>query len=168
MGVAEEQVRFLADSLETLQRVLVGATPALAASALLVTIWICTLMAPFFFRWIGLAAPDRGELDHWKAPEVLVWAAIGGGVLLLLPGFTVNMVGLNALLVLMTVYFFQGIAIVAFYFRKKRVPRAARILLYSLIFIQQLLMLAVVAAGFFDTWVNFRRIGKPLAPTPAE
>jgi uncharacterized protein YybS (DUF2232 family) len=64
----------------------------------------------------------------------------------------------------MVIYFFQGMAIVAYFFRKKQVPRMARMVLYGLIAIQQVVMLAVVGVGFFDTWFNFRKIGKPLAP----
>jgi uncharacterized protein YybS (DUF2232 family) len=168
MGVAEDQVGFIADSIDTIQQVLVWITPALALGFALLVIWISLLLAPFFFRRIGLAAPNYGALDHWKAPDILVWLAIASGVLLLVPGFSAKILGLNGLLVLMVVYFFQGIAIVAFFFRKKRVPRAARIILYGMIFVQQLIMLAVIGAGFFDTWFNFRRLGKPLAPTEAE
>jgi uncharacterized protein YybS (DUF2232 family) len=61
----------------------------------------------------------------------------------------------------MTVYFFQGIAIVAFYFEKKQFPRVVRFFLYALIALQQLILLAVIGLGFFDMWVNFRRLGKP-------
>jgi uncharacterized protein YybS (DUF2232 family) len=64
----------------------------------------------------------------------------------------------------MLVYFFQGMAIIAYFFRKKQIPRIARIVLYALIALQQVVMLGVVAVGFFDTWFNFRKIGKPLAP----
>jgi uncharacterized protein YybS (DUF2232 family) len=61
----------------------------------------------------------------------------------------------------MTVYFFQGIAIVSFYFDKKRLPRFVRVFLYTLIALQQLILLVVIGLGFFDLWVNFRRLGKP-------
>jgi uncharacterized protein YybS (DUF2232 family) len=61
----------------------------------------------------------------------------------------------------MTVYFFQGIAIVSFYFEKKHFPRTIRFLLYALIALQQLILLVVIGLGFFDLWVNFRRLGKP-------
>jgi hypothetical protein len=37
--------------------------------------------------------------------------------------------------------------------------------LYGLIAIQQVVMLAVVGVGFFDTWFNFRKLEKPLAPS---
>jgi hypothetical protein len=31
--------------------------------------------------------------------------------------------------------------------------------LYSLIVVQQFLLLLVIALGFFDTWLNFRKLG---------
>ena len=68
--------------------------------------------------------------------------------------------GLNSLIILATVYFFQGIAIVAFYFERMRFPRLVRIVLYSLIAMQQLILLIVIGIGFFDMWLNFRRLGK--------
>jgi uncharacterized protein YybS (DUF2232 family) len=145
--------------------VLVGMMPALVAASTLVVVWVSLISARPVFRRLGLTFPDYGPLDHWKAPEPLVWAAVGSGVLLLLPGFALKMLGLNGVIVLMVVYFFQGIAVVAFYLHKKQVPRLARIMVYFIIAVQQLVMLLVVAAGFFDTWFNFRKIEKP--PTPA-
>ncbi len=97
----------------------------------------------------------------WKAPEVLVWGVIGCGLALFIPITALKVIGLNGLLILMTVYFFQGIAIVSFYFEKKRFPRVIRFFLYALIALQQLILLAVIGLGFFDMWVNFRRPGKP-------
>jgi uncharacterized protein YybS (DUF2232 family) len=60
----------------------------------------------------------------------------------------------------MSVYFFQGIAIVSFYFNKKQFPRIIRIFLYTLIAVQQLVLLAVIGLGFFDMWFNFRKLAK--------
>jgi uncharacterized protein YybS (DUF2232 family) len=132
------------------------------ASTLMV-VWVSLLLARPVFQRYGLAFPDYGPLDHWKAPEPLVWAAIASGVLLLLPGFGLKMIGLNGLIVLMIVYFFQGIAVVAFYLRKKRVPRLVRVMLYFIVAVQQLVMLVVIGVGFFDTWFNFRKSGTPPA-----
>jgi uncharacterized protein YybS (DUF2232 family) len=137
--------------------------PGLAASSALMVTWISLLTARAVFRRTGLPFPNFGALDHWKAPEALVWGVIAAGVLLLVPDFSARIVGLNCLLVFMVVYFFQGIAIVAFYFGKKQVPRVARILFYAIIGLQQVIMLAVIGVGFFDTWFNFRKLGKPLA-----
>jgi len=58
----------------------------------------------------------------------------------------------------MTVYFFQGIAIISFFFEKKNFPKALRFFLYSLIALQQMALIVVIAFGFFDMWLNFRKL----------
>ena len=100
--------------------------------------------------------PDFGRLNQWKAPEHLVWAVIASGILLLVGDSGLSIIGINGLIILMMIYFFQGIAIVSFYLEKKQLPRFLRILLYGLIAMQQLLLLLVIAVGFFDTWIDFR------------
>jgi uncharacterized protein YybS (DUF2232 family) len=164
MGLSQEQIGFLEGSLDVIQQIMIGMMPALVIGSTLMTVWVCLLTARQLLRLRGLPVPEYGALDHWKAPEMLVWGVIASGVLLLVPSLAAKTVGLNGLAVLMIVYFFQGMAIVAYLLRKKQVPRVARMVLYGLIAIQQVVMLAVVGVGFFDTWFNFRKIGKPLAP----
>jgi uncharacterized protein YybS (DUF2232 family) len=163
IGVSDQQLHLLASSLDTIQKVLVGMVPALAIGFTLVVAWIGLLTARQVFLRTGLLFPDYGALDHWKAPEHLVWGVIACGGLLLVPSLATKTIGLSGLILLMIVYFFQGIAIMAFYLHKKQVPRLARAMLYGLVGVQQLIMLAVVVIGFFDTWFNFRKIEKPLA-----
>jgi uncharacterized protein YybS (DUF2232 family) len=165
MGLSPDQIRFLESSMDVIEQVMVGMMPALVIGSTLMAVWVSVLCLRVLFRRYGIAAPDYGPLDHWKAPEMLVWPVIASGVLLLVPSLVAKTVGLNGLVVLMVVYFFQGMAIIAYFFRKKRIPRIARIVLYALIALQQIVMLAVIVVGFFDTWFNFRKIGKP--PVPA-
>lgn len=44
--------------------------------------------------------------------------------------------------------------------QKKQFPKVLRALLYGLIALQQLLLLVVIALGFFDMWIDFRRTRK--------
>jgi uncharacterized protein YybS (DUF2232 family) len=162
MGVSQDQLVFLESSIEVIEQVLIGMLPALVIGSTLMVVWISLLTARRVFQRRGLSLPNYGPLDCWKAPDVLVWGVIASGALLLIPSFMVKMVGLNGLLVFMVIYFFQGMAIIAFFFRKKRIPRAAQIVLYTLVILQQIVMLAVIVVGFFDTWFNFRKLGKPL------
>jgi len=164
MGLPQEQVVFIEDGLDLIRQVMIGMLPALVIGSTLISVWVCLLTARPVLRRRGLPFPDYGALDQWRAPEMLVWGAIASGVLLLLPNLAAKTVGLNGLAVLTIVYFFQGMAIVAYFLQKKQVPRIARVVLYGLIALQQILMLAVAGVGFFDTWFNFRKIGKPLAP----
>ena len=165
MGLSQDQLHFLESSMEGIQQVLVGMMPALVIGSTLMVTWISLLAARGVCQRRGLPFPDYGALNRWKAPELMVWGVIGSGVLLLVPTLAAKMVGLNGLVVFMVIYFFQGMAVVAFFFQKKQIPRLARMVLYGLIAVQQLVMLAVIGVGFFDTWFNFRKLGKPLAPS---
>ncbi|MEJ2640992.1 MAG: DUF2232 domain-containing protein, partial [Desulfosarcinaceae bacterium] len=107
----------------------------------------------------ALPYPDFGPLNHWRAPEQIIWLLIGSGLTMLLPSQGIKLVGVNTLLVILTIYFFQGMAIVSFFFEKKKMPRPFRIMLYTLIALQQVLLLVVIALGVFDLWLDFRKIG---------
>jgi uncharacterized protein YybS (DUF2232 family) len=162
MGMSEENIQLIAGSLNQIGHVLVTILPALVTMSTLFVAWSNILLAKPFLKKRSLFYPDFGPLRLWKAPEILVWGVIGCGLAMFIPIPTVKVIGLNGLLTLMTVYFFQGIAIVSFYFEKKQFPRLIRFFLYALIALQQLVLLAVICLGFFDMWVNFRRLGKPL------
>ena len=159
MGVPPESIQRISESLERIAHVLVRILPAMTVTTLLVVTWANLIMARGLLMRRGLPSPDFGRLTRWQAPERLVWATIGAGSMLLLPAQTIKLVGANVLMVLLTIYFFQGIAIVAYYFEHKGVPRPLRIFLYSLVAVQQLLLLLIIAMGFFDMWFNFRRLG---------
>jgi uncharacterized protein YybS (DUF2232 family) len=132
--------------------------PGMAASSILFVIWANLLMARPIMRNRGLTYPDFGPLNLWKVPEFMVWGVIGCGFMLMVPDRFLKISGLNGLIILMTVYFFGGIAVISFYFEKKRFPPALRIFLYSLIALQVVLQFLVIALGFFDLWLDFRKI----------
>jgi uncharacterized protein YybS (DUF2232 family) len=129
--------------------------PGIAISSILFTAWINLLFAKIVFSRVGLTFPDFGSLNQWRAPEMLIWPLIGCGLLLLLPAGGLKIMGLNGLLVMLLIYFFQGIAIVSFYFEKMRLPLLARWVLYF--FTLQVLPL-VIGLGVFDMWLNVRKI----------
>jgi len=79
--------------------------------------------------------------------------------MLFLPMEAPKYVSINCLIVLMLVYFFQGIAVVSFFFQKKRSPTALRMFCYSLIAVQLYFLILVIGLGFFDNWINFRKLG---------
>lgn len=158
MGASEEFIHKFSSSLERIQYGLIRIIPAMMTASFLLVTWSNLLMArPLLKKW-GLFFPEFGALNLWKAPDTLVWALIGCGGLLILPGSALKIIGLNGLIVLLMVYFFQGIAIVSYFFEKKRFPRLLRVFLYSLIAIQQIALLLIIGLGVFDMWLNFRKI----------
>ncbi len=160
MGMSEESIGLISRSLDKIQEALIKIIPALVSVSTLFVAWTSILLAKPVLMRRSLFYPDFGPLNIWRAPEYLVWGVIGCGIALFLPNTAAKIISLNALLILMTIYFFQGIAIVSYYFSKKGFPRIIRVFLYTLIAVQQLILLAVIGLGFFDMWFNFRRLGK--------
>lgn len=158
MDVSQESIHMISNSFENIQYVLVRIIPALVVSSTFFISWTSLLLAKPLLKSRELFYPSFGPLKLWKAPEYLVWGIIGCGLLLILPNKTIKIFGLNGLLILMTVYFFQGIAIVSFYFEKKNFSRMVRFILYSFIALQQVILLIVIGLGFFDMWLNFRKL----------
>jgi len=158
MGMKQESIQMISASLESIKYVLIRIIPALVVASTLFISWINLLLSKSIFNNWNLIYPEFGTLKLWKAPELLVWIIIGCGILLIFPNNTLKILGLNGLLILMTIYFFHGIAIVSFYFEKKRLPRLLRFFLYSLIALQQIVLLVVIGLGFFDMWLNFRKL----------
>lgn len=158
IGMPEENIHMISSSMESFQYVLIRIIPALAIASTLFIIWTSLMLAKPLLKTKNLFYPDFGLLNLWKTPEYLVWIAIACGILILIPNKAVRLMGINGILILMTIYFFQGMAIVSFHFEKKQFPRLLRFFLYSLIVIQQVILLIVVILGFFDIWFNFRKL----------
>lgn len=104
---------------------------------------------------------STGDIREWKSPEPLIWCFILAGFSLFLPGLEMlKALALNLFLVIAVFYFFQGLAIVAYYFHHKNVPYFLRSLAYLVIVFEQVFTLFVVGLGLFDLWGDFRRLNK--------
>jgi uncharacterized protein YybS (DUF2232 family) len=161
MGMSDGSITAISNSMDKIHYTLVRILPGLSIISILMITWTNILIARGILINKRMFFPDFGRLNLWKSPEGFVWGAIGCTlVLLLIPDNLLKMIGLNGIIILMTIYFFQGIAIVAYFFEKKRLPRMFRIFLYSFIALQQIILLLVIGLGFFDMWLNFRKLGK--------
>ncbi len=144
--------------LEKASSLLVSTFPSIFINSYLTMIWLNILLIKRLLKTKGIIVKSIEHLDQWKAPEYLVFGVIGLSVLMFFPMGVLTIFTLNSLIILMFVYFFQGIAIVSFLFTKKSSPFALRSLFYILIAIQPLFMFLVIGLGLFDTWFNFRKL----------
>ena len=158
VGMPEETMNAVKASMDQIRNVLTHILPSLAVSSVMFITWITVLLVrPICHRW-KLPAPEIGALKVWRAPEGLVWGVIACGVMLMFLKGNGRLLAVNGLIFFMTIYFFSGMAIVSFYFDKKRFPMAMRVMIYVLIGLQQVLLLVVIVIGFFDMWLNFRKL----------
>ncbi|MEW6665772.1 MAG: DUF2232 domain-containing protein [Thermodesulfobacteriota bacterium] len=121
-------------------------------------VWLNVLISRPLFRVTGITFPLFGPLERWQAPERLVWGVIAAGFSLFLPVGGVQFLAVNALIVLLAVYVFQGLSILIFFLIKYRIPLWVRVGIYSLILFQQILLLGLALVGLFDQWIDFRRL----------
>ena len=136
-----------------LQQRLTNIFPVMVLSALGFIFWFNLLASAFFDR--------RIVLRYWKSPDYIIAVFIAAAVLFTLPlGQTAAVVGLNILLAVLHVYFFQGMGILCCYLQARKWNMFFKWILYILIFTQIYIMVIISAIGLFDTWFDFRaRIG---------
>jgi uncharacterized protein YybS (DUF2232 family) len=100
-------------------------------------------------------------LAYWEAPGWLIFVLIGAGFLLIVPNQMAHMTGVNVILVCCLIYFFQGLAILAFSFRRFQVPRFFRWSAYALLVMVKPAMFIVIIMGLIDLWLDFRHLHRP-------
>lgn len=141
-GVSQAEAEVL------LQRLL----PALVVTNTGLVAWLNVALA----RQLGGWQPDL-PLSQWALPEWLIFGMLGAGFMLLIPVAALRYLGLNLLLILTVLYFCQGVAVVAAWFKRLGLPRALRLVGYLLTFLNPLFFLIIIL-GVLDLWLDFRRL----------
>jgi len=160
MNFPTDQILLLRENIPQITRFFTGIFPALTLSGAIVTVWLNLLVGRRFLQRYFPGFPDFGDLASWKAPEKLVWLLIAAGGMVLAASDLLYVIGMNVLIVCSLIYLGQGLAIAGFLFRQKKVPLVFRAIFYTLLLVQQYLLIVVIAFGLFDIWIDFRkRIG---------
>ena len=99
---------------------------------------------------------------QWICPENLVWLFIAACLALFLGQGLIEDVGLNLFIVMMVIYFAQGMSIAIHFLKTRKVPIFLWLIFFILIFTQPILIGLIAGIGVFDIWVDFRKIRKSL------
>jgi uncharacterized protein YybS (DUF2232 family) len=97
-----------------------------------------------------------GEFKNFRNPEHLIWFVIVPGFALLLKNADVSMAALNLLVLVLTLYAIQGLAVTTHIFDRLLVSRFIRAIFYVMLALQPYLAAALALLGIFDLWGNFR------------
>lgn len=98
---------------------------------------------------------------QWKVPEQLVWVLIAAGFLVAFGGGLPAVFALNLLVILLPIYFLQGLAVIDCFFRRKAFSPAFRVIGYLLVTLVNPLPMVVTGLGIFDLWADFRKPKEP-------
>jgi predicted membrane protein DUF2232 len=167
-GVQTEEVDFLLKNRDMIVGSFLRILPGVSLAGALFLAWLNLIVARRLFYVFGFFG-QLGEFYTFRMPFFLVWTVIAALSAFLVNTYFWDVIELkfllfNLFIVLLVVYFFQGLAILSFYLILKGVHTWLRFLCYSLLLLfLQPLGLLLVAVGFFDSWFNFRRLN--LHPT---
>ena len=117
----------------------------------LLQVWLLSLLSGRYYLIPGDA------FVFWKAPEALVWLLILSGFLFFVAEGLLKQIGLNLSIVLLLVYYVQGLAIVTDLFERKQFPTFLRFLGYAMALLFNPLPFIVAGIGVFDLWIDFRK-----------
>ena len=158
VGADPEKAGAFQETLKALKEVVALIYPSLIIVGSAFVVWLNVIMSRPLFIKRNLEVPDFGALDRWKSPELMVWGLIAAGFSLFLSFSPLRLVAVNALVIMLAIYFFHGLSVLLFYLNKYRVPPWMRVGVYALILLQQILVVGVTMAGLFDQWIDLRRI----------
>ena len=138
---------------------LAGAYPAfLLIGSLIGAVVNYTLIRFAWMRLYGIGLFSGRAFSDWICPENLVWCFIFSGAALFLGSGIVENAGLNVFLVMLCIYFSQGLSIVIHFLKVRNAPTFFWFVLFILIFVQPILIGLLAGLGVFDIWVDFRKI----------
>lgn len=154
-GLQGDELKELQQGMEQAGAVIGRIYPALVVVSLAFVAGLNLLLLRRFAARLS-ASPALGDFKQFRNPEQLVWVLIIAGFAMLVPHRQVTAVALNILVVTVSLYFIQGMAVIAHFFARVAVPRFARVVFYMFLVLQPYLAVAVAALGIFDIWGDFR------------
>ncbi len=124
------------------------------------------LIRAVWTRFYGPGLFPAGAFSEWICPENLVWGFILSAAALFLGQGMVSAAGLNVFLLMLVIYFTQGISIVVYFLKARNVQVFFWFVLFILIFVQPILIGLVAGLGVFDIWADFRKLKTSVEDIP--
>jgi uncharacterized protein YybS (DUF2232 family) len=158
IGMDREKIEILNASLNDLASWFLYLFPGIYIAGLSFMIYLNYLLVRYVLTRLQKEGYAFSPLINWHAPDTLVWGFILSGLLVLIPLGGTKILGGNLLILFMLLYFLQGLALVAHFFRKKGVRSFWQGMTYVLFLLWPLLGLVVALFGLFDIWIDFRKV----------
>lgn len=168
-GLQRTELLWLRDNREAIATQFLHLLPSGLFVATLVTAWCNTVLLRLWFPQYAFFR-HWGALSCWRIHDRWIWLAIVSGGAYFIDYYLIGSGGLrviaaNLLVTLASLYFFHGLAIIAF-FLQKRSSFLVRALVYSAILLFfQIVGIFIMALGLFDIWLDFRKLTKAKSPS---
>ncbi|THB80431.1 MAG: DUF2232 domain-containing protein [Desulfobacteraceae bacterium] len=155
-GGMNDMIHIISDQKHRMIRIF----PATISFMLMNVIWINIMMIRKVLARKAIEVRSLNRIQDWKLPNSMVFMAIGFVLFSFIPVSGLDVISLNALLFILMLYLFQGMAIVSFLFKKKGMPLKLGVIFITagIIIFQLLFVFLIMVLGIFDTWFDFRKL----------
>jgi uncharacterized protein YybS (DUF2232 family) len=154
-GIKGDELVAMKQSMATAANLLVGIYPALMTVMLIIMTGCNVALVKRFSLQLGFDQA-LGEFKTFRNPDLLVWFLIAAGFAMLAGTPIVTIPALNLLVILVLLYFLQGLAVVTTLISRQTLAGMLKVGLYLMLLFQPYLAAVVAAIGIFDLWGEFR------------
>ncbi|HYM69247.1 MAG TPA: DUF2232 domain-containing protein [bacterium] len=167
LGAPSQQIDELRQAIVLMPRLLHAALPVMLGLGALLWSYLCYIVARAVLRRVGHALPGVPPILAWRVPPLLATALLwtsGGLSLASLRVPPLATAALDAMLVTLFVFGFQGTLVGIKWLAARQIPRFAIVLAGVLLISGGILPIAAIAMiGVLDTWFDYRRLSAPAA-----
>jgi uncharacterized protein YybS (DUF2232 family) len=154
-GVKGEELEVLKQTMASAADLVIRMYPALIIITLIAMVGCNLSLLKRFTAGMGFSL-NIGEFRAYRNPDILVWGLIAAGFSLLADDRIITTPALNALAVIVLLYFLQGLAVLSTVIARQSIAGVLRTVLYVMLLLQPYLAALVAAIGIFDLWGDFR------------
>jgi uncharacterized protein YybS (DUF2232 family) len=122
----------------------------------MITVWVNLVIGNWLLAKRAGFAPWPSS-RQWRLPDWLIWGVILAMIATLASPAGMSAFGLNLLLILGLLYFFQGLGVLGSLLDRWSVPPPLQALIYFLFIIQYYGVILIAILGLIDVWADFRR-----------
>ena len=158
-GETPENLKVIRKSVEDRAPIAARAVPSFVLISSLVGAVINFLAVRYLWlRFYSRKYFEGMNVSRWMLPDVMVWVLIASvGSIFFGPGIS-RVLGMNLAIILVFLYFLQGLSVVTHILKAKAFPKWVWIVVFILIPLNPMFFGLVVGMGLFDIWVDFRKI----------
>lgn len=154
--VPPETLKQIEAAYDELRVILPKVLPALILIMVMITVWANLAIGNWLLAKRAGIAPWPSS-RQWRLPDWLIWGVILAMIATLTSPERINVFGLNLLLILGLLYFFQGMGVLGGLLARWSVPAPLQALIYFLFIIQYYGVILIAILGLIDVWADFRR-----------
>jgi hypothetical protein len=154
-GVKGEELEVLKQTMASAADLVIRMYPALIIITLIAMVGCNLALLRRFTAGMGFSL-NIDEFRAYRNPDILVWGLIAAGFSLLADNRIITTPAINVLVVIVVLYFLQGLAVLSTVIARQSIAGVLRAGLYIMLLLQPYLAALVAAIGIFDLWGDFR------------